>query len=259
MRARDFIEFKHLPLTQMLLGESFHPGGLALTHKLALKTQVSAESIVLDIGAGRCVSTHYLAQKFGASVYAVDVALDHLINSRKDDIANSQNKIHLIQGDTHHLPIASNSIDVVFCECVLGSFRNRQLALAEAYRVLKPNGYLAISDVYLNEQMPIELSVEINRWLRMCSAYSALRCKESIAQGGFCNLKFNDVSDHLLETIHTIETKLLKPDPKLHALICQHSIEQRANWQHGIPRRLAHFIYDGGAGYYILTAQKPKE
>jgi hypothetical protein len=48
------------------------------------------------------------------------------------------------------------------------------------------------------------------------------------------------------------------PDAELSALINQQAQQQQANWQHSIPRRLAHFIYGGGAGYYTLTARKPR-
>lgn len=260
MRARYYLEFKHLPLTQMLLGNSFHPGGKVLTRELAKKTNIHSNSIVLDLGAGQCNSSHYVAEYFDAQVYAIDIQHQYLLNSRqlKTKVKPKTNSsVHLLQGDVHHLPVASNSIDVVICECVLGSFANREQVLAEAYRVLKPEGYLAISDIYVNEIMPIEVNVELNRWLRVNNAYNSIRCQEVIQQGGFHNIKFKDASVHLLETIHTIETKLTKPDPKLHALIRKDNIEQQSIWQHGIPRQLSQFIYDGGAGYYTLTAQKP--
>lgn len=257
MKASCCVEFYQLPLTQMLLGESFHPGGVQLTHKLATQTLVNRHSTVLDVAAGKCISAHYLADNFGATVYALDCGLSHLNHGKAESTQYNQDKVHCIQGDAEHLPIASDSIDVVFCECALCTFDNRENALTEIYRVLKPRGFIAISDVYLNESLPIELNIELNRWLCVSGAFNAIRSQEIVAQGGFYQLRFRDCSEQLLETIHTIEKKLTAPDPQLSELIHQQAMLQQSNWQHGIPRRLAHFIYDGGAGYYTLTARKP--
>ena len=260
MKASCCVDFYQLPLTQMLLGESFHPGGVKLTHNLALQTLINRNSTVLDIAAGKCTSAHYLADNFGATVFALDLGLDHLRHGKDENTRYNRDKMHFIQGDAEHLPIASNSIDVVLCECALCTFDDRDSALTEIYRVLKPRGYIAISDVFLNEPLPVELNIELNRWLCVSGAYNAIRNQDMIAQGGFCQLRFRDVSASLLETIHTIEKKLTVPDPALSALIhqqTQQQAQQQSGWKHGIPRRLAHFIYDGGAGYYTLTARKP--
>jgi hypothetical protein len=87
----------------------------------------------------------------------------------------------------------------------LCTFDDRENALTEIYRVLKLRDYIAISDVFLNQTLPIELDIELNRWLCFSGAYNAVRSKEIIAQGGFYQLRFSDVSASLLETIHTIE------------------------------------------------------
>ncbi len=257
MKASCCVDFYQLPLTQLLLGESFHPGGVKLTHNLASQTLINRNSTVLDIAARKCTSAHYVADNFGATVYALDLGLEHLTHGKIQNTQYNKNKVHFIQGDAQHLPIASNSIDVVICECAMCTFDNRETALTEIYRVLKPGGYIAISDVFLNETLPVELNIELNRWLCVSGAYNVTRSKEVITQGGFYQLRFKDVSASLLETIHTIEKKLTVPDAQLSALIQQQAQQQQTNWQHGIPRRLAHFIYDGGAGYYTLTARKP--
>jgi arsenite methyltransferase len=257
MKASCCVDFYQSPLTQQLLGNSFHPGGVKLTHKLAVSTLVNRNSTVLDVAAGQCASAHYLADNFGATVYALDLGLDNLKGAKIKSGEDKRNKVHFVQADAEHLPIASNSIDVVFCECVLCTFDNRENALTEIYRVLKPRGFIAISDVFLNEQLPIELNTELNRWLCVAGAYNAIRSQEVISQGGFTQVRFRDASSQLLETIHTIESKFAAPGPQLQAMIQQQAQQQQNNWQHDIPRQLAHFIYDGSAGYYTLTARKP--
>lgn len=257
MKASYCVNFYNLPLTQMLLGESFHPGGVRLTHQLAQSAQVNCHSKVLDVAAGKCASAHYIADNFGARVWALDKGSHHLKNGQRESTRTSKQKVHFIQADAHHLPISSNSVDVVFCECVLCTFENRERVLAEIYRVLKPKGFLTISDVFLNRSLPAELNVELNRWLSVSGAYNITRSQEVVEQGGFRQLRFTDVSEQLLETIHTIETKLTTPSPQLSRLIREQALVQQSNWQSNIPQQLAHFVYDGGAGYYTLTATKP--
>ena len=67
-----------LPITQLLLGDSFHPGGLTLTKKLAQKTLINRQSMVLDVAAGKGTSAKYLSTHYGAQVFALDLGLDNL-------------------------------------------------------------------------------------------------------------------------------------------------------------------------------------
>ncbi len=248
------IDFYQLPITQQLLGDSFHPGGLTLTHQLALQTLINRKSKVLDVAAGKCTSAHYLADNFGATTFVVDQGVANL-QAAKAEL--NHDKIHILQGDATQLPFASESFDVVLCECALSTFNNREKALTEIYRVLKPRGFIAISDVFLNEPMPTDLHNRLSQWLCIRGALNSKRSQEIIEFGGFRQLRFKDVSAQLLETIHDIEAKLTAPNPQLSALIACELSRQQTDWQHGIASRLAKFIYNGGAGYYTITARKP--
>lgn len=257
MKADSYSEAYQMPLTRMLLGEHFHPGGLLLTEQLAIQTLVNTDSVVLDMACGLGNTGQYLANKFGADVYALDLGHRNLMDAQKCTLErDSSAKVHFIQGDAEHLPIANDSIDVVFCECAMSSFEHRELALREAYRVLKPRGFLALSDVFVNESLPREMNAEFNRWLSVNSAYNAIRSEEVVSQNGFYQIRFRDVSSQLLETVHTIESKLAvttDSNRQLNEAVKPH----RSEWKETLPTRLAQFIYDGGAGYYTLTARKP--
>ncbi|MFT5162258.1 MAG: arsenite methyltransferase [Alteromonadaceae bacterium] len=254
MLSRCCVDFYQLPLTQLLLGDSFHPGGLNLTHQLALQTLVNRQSKVLDVAAGKGTTAHYLANTFGATTYAVDRGIANLKIAKNNF---GRQKINILQGDATHLPFRSDSFDVVFCECALSTFGNRKRALTEMYRVLKPRGFIAISDVYLNEPMPTDLHERLSQWLCISGSLNATHSQQIIEYGGFRQVRFTDVSAQLLETIHAIEAKLTSPDPDLSQLIETEFHRQQTEWHEGIASRLAKFIYNGGAGYYTLTARKP--
>lgn len=257
MKTHSSSEVYQTPLTRMLLGDNFHPGGLTLTHQLAIQTLVSHNSKVLDVASGTGTSAIYLAEKFGATVYGIDTGWSGLHRGKSGNDGDVTDKVHFIQGDAAHLPIASDSIDVVFCECAMSTFKLREHVLTEIYRVLKPRGFLAISDVFLNQTLPLELNDELNRWLSISGAYNAFRSAEVVEQNGFYQVRFRDVSSQLLETVHTIESKLAVPGPHLSQMLGDAVKPYRQNWQQVMPSRLAQFIYDGGAGYYTLTARKP--
>jgi arsenite methyltransferase len=93
----------------MLFGESFHPGGVKLTHKLALQTLVNRNSTALDIAAGKCTSAHYIADNFGATVFALDLGIDHLRHGKAENTRDNQDKVHFIQGDAEHLPLPATA------------------------------------------------------------------------------------------------------------------------------------------------------
>ena len=260
MKAASYTEFYQSPLTRHLLGDSFHPGGLKLTHSLAQRTQVNRNSKVLDVASGKCTSARYLVSQFGATVVALDLGVTNLQQAMTLSNEQQQKKLRCIVGDAQYLPVASESIDVVFCECALSTFDDREAVLTEFYRVLKPGGYIAISDIFVNNPLPGPLTSELSRWLCISGATNAIRCQQFVQRGGFTRVRFTDVSDQLLETVHTIETKLTAPDPALDELIHQNFDDEFAqfDWQHGTPRQLAQYIYDGGAGYYLMTACKPR-
>jgi len=246
-----------LPLTQLLLGDSFHPGGLTLTKKLAEKTLVNRQSVILDIAAGKGGSAQFLNRQYGAHVLALDLGLKNL-----QKIPANIKKIQAIQANALTLPIKDNSIDVVFCECALCTFTDRQAVIKEIYRVLKPHGFVAVSDIYLNQPLPQQLNNNISRWLCIGEALTANACQACFEENAsnvneaikktplFEQIRFTDQSQYLLDNIKTIEQKLRK-------LAFLPLIKQLSSEIKNFPyQQLKQFIIDGGAGYYLLTARK---
>lgn len=246
-----------MPLTSTLLGQSFHTGGFDLTHSLAIQTLVNENSVVLDIGNGACGSAKYLADRFDAQVYAVEHEMNYLQDANSSNHGHHADNVHFLQGQAEHLPIANDSVDVVFCEGTMSTFKRREKVLAEIYRVLKGRGFLAISDIFLNATSGQKIGEEFNRLLGVNSFFNAVRCEEVVSQSGFYQSRFKDVSSQLLETVHSVESKLTVPDPLMKQQLDAQAKQQQADWQQQLPSRLAQMIYDGDAGYYTLTARKP--
>lgn len=241
-----------LPITQLLLGDSFHPGGLSLTRKLAEKTLVNRQSIVVDIAAGKGHSAQFLNRNYGATVIALDLGLINL-----QQLPQHKKKLQAIQANALALPLLNNSVNVVFCECALCTFDDRLAAIKEMYRVLKPGGFVAISDIFLNKKLPAHLEHNISRWLCVSNAQSMAHCQEFFGQtfnnnDAFEQLRFSDQSQPLLKTISDIEQKLKKLS---YLPLVKNLSKELSNFPY---QQLKEFIIDNGAGYYLLTARKPR-
>ena len=129
-----------------LLGGSLHPGGEALTRRLATLLNPRADDLVLDVASGRGDSARILEES-GASVVGVDLQVE---GAPKGATA--------VQADAEALPFRDDQFDAAVCECSLCLFPDKATALSEMYRCLKPGGRLGIADVVLDvEGLPQEL------------------------------------------------------------------------------------------------------
>jgi len=139
------------PLAEALVGESFHPGGLARTRELLHASGLRPGSRILDVGCGLGASSRLAATEFGLTVDAIDVSeavLDHA-RTRSTGI-----DIRWQRGDVTSLTAADETYHAVLAECVLAA-ASREAAMAEIQRVLRPGGLLLLSDVQINDD-PIE-------------------------------------------------------------------------------------------------------
>lgn len=143
---------------RLLLGDSFHPGGTALTVYLGAALRLGSGQRVLDVAAGQGTSAIHLAQRFGCSVLGIEygrVAVERAIQA-----AQAAGVAHLVtfeQGDAEQLPVPAASFDVVLCECAFCTFPNKAMAASEFVRVLSPGGRLGLSDLTRTGEIPAEL------------------------------------------------------------------------------------------------------
>lgn len=155
------------PLVRYLLGESLHPGGLALTRALGKELGLTKGQYLLDVACGRGASAIMLAQTYKCRVAGIDTDARALEGATKDARRyRLDSLVAFVEGDATHLPFPPAAFDAVLCECATSLFSNRQAALCEIARVLKPSGRLALSDVtFRPETLPLPLDSSIARAL----------------------------------------------------------------------------------------------
>lgn len=121
-----------------LLGATAHPGGTTLSRHLLRVAGVGPHDVVLDVACGDGATLRLL----GPRAFGVDL----------EPRAVAQAGPRAVVADAHALPLAGGSIDVVLLECALSTFAAPGGALAEAVRVLRPGGRLAMTDVLLDRE-----------------------------------------------------------------------------------------------------------
>jgi arsenite methyltransferase len=131
-----------------LLGESLHPGGVALTERLGDILGLTSTSRVLDVASGRGTSAIVLAQRFGCSVVGVDLSAQNVERATAEaHPVGLADRVRFQVGDAERLPIESASMDALVCECAFCTFPDKPAAAREFARVLRPGGSVGLSDI----------------------------------------------------------------------------------------------------------------
>ncbi len=250
-----------MPLTELLLGRSFHPGGAELTARLAEAALVHRGARVLDVASGRGATADVLTRRFGCRVTCVDYSRANLARSRADaggggargTVARARTS-HAC-GDAERLPFRDGAFDVVFCECALCTFPDGGGAAEEMRRVLAPRGRVAISDITLEREVPEELLGVLGHVLCIAGARSVSGYRELLAAAGFQNVRVRDAGHTLLETVDRIERGLARATSLAAAGAPDIDID-RAEAETALAAA-RDFARSGGIGYTLFTARAP--
>ena len=171
--------------------DTLRPGGLQLTAEMIGKCNLSKGAKILDIGCGYGKTVKFLRDQMGLQSFGIDTAA----NMVKGGLA-VDGSLNLLVSDAETLPFADAAFDAVITECVFCLLPNKPKALAEIRRVLKPNGKLIISDLYL--QKPSSEKVNLNGITCLQNLMTKEEICQIIIESGFLNRSWDDKrSDYL--------------------------------------------------------------
>jgi arsenite methyltransferase len=123
--------------------------------------------VVLDLGSGGGVDVLLSARRVGPSgkAYGLDMTDEMLAlaneNKRKAGVEN----VEFLKGEIEHIPLPDDSVDVIISNCVINLSADKDRVLKEAFRVLKPGGRLAVSDVVTRGEMLPEIRKSVLLWV----------------------------------------------------------------------------------------------
>jgi arsenite methyltransferase len=136
---------------------------------------------VLDLGSGGGIDCFMAAKKVGESghVIGVDMTAEMLEKARLNQAKMGFKNVDFRLGEIEHLPVADNSVDVIISNCVVNLSPDKSQVFREAFRVLKPGGRLALSDIVTDGPLPQAIKDSLSAWAG-CVA-GALDVKDYIA------------------------------------------------------------------------------
>ena len=147
--------------------------------------------VVLDLGSGAGLDVLLSAKRVGPSgrAYGLDMTDEMLEeaqrNQRKAGIANAE----FIKGHLEDIPLPSGIVDVIISNCVINLSVDKAKALEEAYRVLRPGGRLAISDIVLMKGLPERLKESITAWAGcIAGAMTHEAYVDGLSKAGFADI-----------------------------------------------------------------------
>jgi SAM-dependent methyltransferase len=122
--------------------------------------------IVLDLGSGGGIDVLLSARRVGPSgkAYGLDMTDDMLALARANQRKASTENVEFLKGEIEHIPLPDGSVDVIISNCVINLSADKDRVLREAFRVLKPGGRFAVSDVVTRGRIPDQIRRDILLW-----------------------------------------------------------------------------------------------
>lgn len=243
-------------VARMLVGESFHPGGVALTSRLGELMELSPQHHVLDVAAGLGTSAIHLARRFSCRVTGVDLSRENVDRaSAAAAAAGLSELVSFVSGDAERLPFPDGSFDAVVCECAFCTFPAKETAAGEMHRVLRRGGTVGISDLTRSRELAPELS-GLLAWIACLGDAGTVSSYRAQLEGaGLGSVVVESHDDALVEMVERVRMRLLAASATL-AL-------KKVDWVGGdwkSARDLAtaamREIRQGNLGYSILVASR---
>ncbi len=122
---------------------------------------------VLDLGSGGGIDVLLSARRVGPTGYAygLDMTDEMLELARENQQASGVENVEFLKGEIENIPLPDDSVDVIISNCVINLSADKPRVLAEAFRVLRPGGRFAVSDVVVRGQVPPELRRNVELWI----------------------------------------------------------------------------------------------
>lgn len=237
-----------------LLGDCFHPGGAALTSRLAHALHAGPGDLVVDVASGPGASALQLARDTGCDVIGVDLAAESVAAAtRAAQAAGLSERVRFVEGDAEALPLADAAVDGALCECALCTFPDKAMAARELVRVLKPGARVAISDITaVPGELPQSLR-SMQAWVACIADARPLGEIAALLQDGGLVVESTERHDHELQTmLDQIDARL-----KLAHMLGAGPFDERLVAGRELVSAAQDALAQGVLGYGVVIARQP--
>jgi arsenite methyltransferase len=150
--------------------------------------ELKAGEIVLDLGSGGGIDVLLSARRVGPTgkAYGLDMTDEMLALARENQRNAGAQNVEFLKGEIENIPLPHESVDVVISNCVINLSADKARVLREAFRVLKPGGRFAVSDIVVRGEMPSEIRSRLEAWAGcIAGALEESEYRAKLADAGF--------------------------------------------------------------------------
>jgi arsenite methyltransferase len=150
--------------------------------------QLNPGDTVLDLGSGGGIDVLLSARRVapGGKAYGLDMTDEMLALARENQRKSGLSNVEFLKGEIENIPLPENSVDVVISNCVINLSADKDRVLREAFRVLRPGGRFAVSDVVVRGEVPAEIRRNVELWVGcVAGALDESEVRSKLAGAGF--------------------------------------------------------------------------
>jgi arsenite methyltransferase len=165
---------------------------------------------VLDLGSGGGIDVLLSARRVGPSgkAYGLDMTDDMLALARENQRQAGVDNVEFLKGEIEHIPLPDNSVDVVISNCVINLSADKDQVLREAFRVLRPGGRFAVSDVVVHGEVPDAVRQSMLLWVGcIAGALEESDYRARLVSAGFAQVSFEPTRVYDIEDARVFLTE----------------------------------------------------
>lgn len=164
--------------------------------------QLNPGEIVLDLGSGGGIDVLLSAKRVGPTgkAYGLDMTDEMLALATENKRKAGAENVEFLRGEIEHIPLPDNSVDVIISNCVINLSADKDAVLREAFRVLRPGGRFAVSDVVARGEMLPEIRKSVLLWVGcIAGALEENEYRSKLAGAGFAQIEIEPTRVYRLE------------------------------------------------------------
>jgi arsenite methyltransferase len=150
--------------------------------------QLNPGEVVLDLGSGGGIDVLLSARRVGPTgkAYGLDMTDEMLALANSNKQKSGLTNVEFLKGEIEHIPLPDNSVDVIISNCVINLSADKDRVLRDAFRVLKPGGRFAVSDVVTRGEIKSEIRTSVLLWVGcVAGALDEADYRQKLSAAGF--------------------------------------------------------------------------